>query len=126
MSIDRRTFLNRSLGGFGSLAFAGLAGKESRAAGHRHHAARANAVIHLYMDGGPSQIDTFDPKPELRRWADKPLPFQPPTTVFNTAGKVMPSPFEFRQHGESGTAVSEIISTVGDNPISNCPATGSS
>lgn len=106
--VSRRDWLHRSLGGFGSLAFAGLLG----AARGAHHAPRAQAVIHLYMEGGPSQLDTFDHKPELEAWAGKDLPFEKPATVFNSSARVMPSPFAFQRHGRSGAWVSELFPHV--------------
>ena len=63
--------LQRSCGGFGALAFSGLLGMEQS---RHHHVPKAKAVIHLYMEGGPSQIDTFDYKPALSRWAGRDLP----------------------------------------------------
>ena len=74
-----------------------------------HYAAKAKSVIFLYMDGGPSQMDTFDPKPRLNQEDGKPLPFRPPTTVFNISDKILGSPFAFRQYGQSGTPVSELF-----------------
>ncbi len=74
-----------------------------------HYAAKAKSVIFLYMDGGPSQMDTFDPKPRLNQEDGKALPFRPPTTVFNISDKILGSPFAFRQYGQSGTPVSELF-----------------
>jgi len=74
-----------------------------------HFAAKAKSVIFLYMDGGPSQMDTFDPKPRLNREDGQALPFKPPTTVFNISDKILGSPFAFRQYGQSGTPVSELF-----------------
>ena len=53
-----------------------------------HYKAKAKSVIFLFMDGGPSQIDTFDPKPRLRQDHGKPIPMKTPTTVFNIGDKV--------------------------------------
>src|SRR6187399_2982172 len=80
--LTRRELLRRSGGGFGALALAALLADESRAAGESaplaekkpHFAARAKRVIFLFMPGGPSQVDTFDPKPELTRQNGKPSP----------------------------------------------------
>ena len=65
------------------------------------------------MDGGPSQMDTFDPKPRLKKDHGQPIPMETPTTVFNISNKIFGSPFEFKQYGESGTEVSELFSHVG-------------
>jgi len=74
-----------------------------------HYPAKAKSVIFLYMDGGPSQMDTFDPKPRLNTEDGKALPFRPPTTVFNISDKILGSPFAFRPYGQSGTPVSELF-----------------
>src|SRR5262245_30807910 len=104
----RREMLARCANGFGALALAGLAA-ESR--GGPHHAAKAKSVIFLYMDGGPSQLDTFDPKPLLAkhhgRNPNELLKVQP--TQFNDVGKVLASPWKFAQHGQSGHWVSELL-----------------
>ena len=77
-----------------------------------HHPATAKAVIFLYMDGGPSQVDTFDPKPLLDKFHGQD-PRQAigklEPTQFANVGKVLKSPWKFRQHGESGIPVSELF-----------------
>jgi hypothetical protein len=73
-----------------------------------HFSANAKHVIHVYLNGGPSQVDTFDPKPLLARYAGQPLPTGNLTTERPTAG-ALPSPFRFRQYGHSGIEVSEIF-----------------
>jgi hypothetical protein len=113
---SRRDLLFRAAHGFGGLALLDLlAGDSLRAADGKglHHAPKAKAVIFLFMDGGPSQMDTFDPKPALRRYHGQKLPFQPPTTVFNITDQVLGSFYEFKQYGQSGTAVSELFPHVG-------------
>jgi hypothetical protein len=77
-----------------------------------HHAAKAKSIIFLYMDGGPSQVDTFDPKPRLTREHGEPIKMHHPPTQFiphDSPPKVLASPFKFDRHGECGTAVSEIF-----------------
>jgi hypothetical protein len=77
-----------------------------------HHPAKAKKVIFLYMDGGPSQVDTFDPKPRLEREDGKPIKMKPPPTQFiphDTFPKVLRSPWKFSRHGRSGTPVSELF-----------------
>src|SRR6266699_2291522 len=69
---------------------------------------KAKRVIHLFMNGGPSQVDTFDPKPMLTKYAGKPLP----TTNLRTerrTGAAFPSPFKFKKYGQSGLEVSELF-----------------
>ena len=78
--------------------------------------ARAKRVIHLFMNGGPSQIDTFDPKPELAKLDGQDLPDSIKQTLQRTqrdrAGKIWASPFEFKKHGESGLEISELYPNV--------------
>lgn len=77
-----------------------------------HHRARAKRVIFLFMHGGPSQIDTFDYKPLLERDNGKPLPFSKPRVTFAKTGNLLKSPWEFKQHGESGMWVSDLFPNV--------------
>ncbi len=74
--------------------------------------AKAKRVLHLFMNGGVSHVDTFDPKPSLSRYAGKPIPITLKTE--RRTGAAFPSPFTFRKFGQSGTEVSEIFSNVGD------------
>ena len=76
-----------------------------------HFAPRAKRVIHLFMNGGPSHLDTFDPKPALAKYAGQELPGGTPTTERPT-GAVMNTPFKFSKHGESGIEVSELFPHV--------------
>jgi hypothetical protein len=73
-----------------------------------HFAARARRVVHLFMNGGPSHVDTFDPKPLLDKYHGKPLPSPSLRTERKTAG-AMRSPFSFRRYGKSGIEVSELF-----------------
>ena len=114
----RREMLCKCANGFGGLALAALIAERSALASNPltpkapHFPAKAKSVIFLFMDGGPSQIDTFDPKPRLRTDNGKPLPFKPPTTVFNISDRMLGSPFEFQRYGQSGTWVSELFPHV--------------
>jgi hypothetical protein len=107
-ALSRREMLARCANGFGALALAGLA---SEANGGLHHASKAKNVIFLYMDGGPSQLDTFDPKPLLSEHHGKDprslLKVQP--TQFNDVGKVLKSPWKFERRGQSGLWVSDLL-----------------
>jgi len=106
----RREALCRGANGFGGLALLHMLAEESRAASKQpHFAAKAKSVIFLYMDGGPSQMDSFDPKPRLNKENGQKLPFKPPTTVFNIGDKIYGSPYQFKQYGQSGTPVSELF-----------------
>ena len=78
----------------------------------KDYPAKAKSIIFLYMDGGPSQVDTFDPKPRLNREHGEPIKMHHPPTQFiphDSPPKVLGSPFKFQQHGQSGTPVSEIF-----------------
>jgi hypothetical protein len=78
------------------------------AAKNPHFRPRAKRIIHIYLNGGPSQVDTFDPKPILAKYAGKKLPAGNLDTERPTGG-VLPSPFEFKRYGRSGIEVSEIF-----------------
>lgn len=74
-----------------------------------HHAPRAKRVIFLYMDGGPSQIDTFDPKPLLAKYHGQPFPMKAEPTQFDNNGATLKSPWQFLQHGQSGLWISSLF-----------------
>lgn len=127
--VSRRHMLSSCASGFGSLALAGLLQDSAFAdpvtdevsdagfAGHGpHHEVRAKNVIFLYMDGGPSQVDTFDPKPMLDKFNGKNPGklFDVEPTQFNNNGNVLASPWKFRQHGESGIPVSSLFPNVAE------------
>ena len=108
-SIDRRSFLKRSGMGVGTLAMADLLRDEASASESKtHFPARAKHVIHVFLNGGMSQVDTFDPKPELTRRAGQMLPFDNLKTERRT-GVALPSPFKFEQHGGSGIPISDLF-----------------
>ncbi len=118
---SRRRFLKQVGHGFGSLALSSLLHEQSQAAATAstspiqppHFPARAKAVIWLFMTGAPSQVDTFDYKPELQAHAGEPLPGSDPKTgFFQTSGKCLKSPFDWKQHGESGSWVSSLFPNV--------------
>src|SRR5687768_8569388 len=113
-NVSRREMLCRCANGFGGLALAYLlADKHASAAVRKpHYAAKAKSVIFLFMDGGVSQIDSFDPKPTLRKMHGQPIPMKTPTTVFNIGNNCLGTPFEFKQYGQSGTPVSELFPNV--------------
>ena len=115
--------LRRSACGFGAAAFAAMAGDLARAAGALGNLPggrttgpqfrpTARSVVFLYMDGGPSQMDTFDPKPELARWDGRPFPMAMEATQFNDNGATLASPWEFTRHGQSGLPVSSLFPHV--------------
>lgn len=120
----RREWLANAGSGLGAIALGALLEREALSApaaanGAPHRPPRAQAVISLFMQGGPSQVDTFDPKPELERLQGRPLP---PSFASDglrlqfmaaTGAALMPSPFRFDRHGECGLPVSEIFAQVG-------------
>ncbi len=108
----RREWLARAANGFGALALTAQLARESRAGAH--HTARAKAVIFLYMDGGPSQVDTFDYKPALAKYHGRTpsevMKVEP--TQFANVGTVLKSPWDFKRRGQSGLWVSELFPEV--------------
>jgi hypothetical protein len=116
--LSRREMLARCANGFGALAFSALAaeGAQSDPSRGTHHAARAKNVIFLYMDGAPSQLDTFDYKPMLEKHHGqdpKKAIGRIERTQFEQNGAVMKSPWAFRRRGESGLWVSDLFPEVG-------------
>ncbi|MFN5053574.1 MAG: DUF1501 domain-containing protein [Planctomyces sp.] len=115
---NRRRWLQNSACGFGALAFHAFADEVARATGPGsvlpHHSPRARRVLFLFMHGGVSQVDSFDPKPALRKWHGKPLPIRGLDRLDIELqdgagyGKVLDSPWRFRQHGQSGAWFSEL------------------
>ena len=118
--LPRRELLSRAGIGLGMLGLSGLLADDGllHAAAtdseqplrpkRPHFPPRATRVVHFFLNGGPSHIDTFDPKPLLQRYAGQPLP-QSFVTERKTGG-AMPSPFAFKRYGESGLEVSELFS----------------
>jgi hypothetical protein len=111
--------------GFGAVALAALLGEWNNfAAGTRpaatgaleslHHAPRAKTVIFLYMDGGPSQMDTFDPKPLLNKEHGQPFKMSIEPTQFNNNGATFGCPWKFKNYGQSGIPVSELFPHVAE------------
>lgn len=130
---SRREFLQRAGSGFGALALSYLLEREGllpgvAAAGKNsahllapklpHHEPRAKAVIWLFMEGGPSHLDLFDPKPALERLAGQPMPesFGRPITAMGTAGNtLMPSQRVWKQYGQSGIWVSDWYAHIAEH-----------
>ncbi len=112
-SLSRREVLTRCSTGFGLMALQGMVGLPQLTA-KSHLKPKAKSVIFCYMSGGASHIDTFDPKPELKKYAGKPMPVKIERTQFNKNGNVFASPFEFKKSGESGIPVSSIFPKVAE------------
>lgn len=117
--LTRRELLGRMGNGFIGLSFASLLASEGQAYGAEralnpltprapHFPAKAKRVIFLFMNGGPSHVDTFDPKPKLTEYHGKLLPYTNPGTERKT-GAAFKSPYTFQRHGQSGIEVSEIF-----------------
>lgn len=117
--LSRRKLLANAGCGFGLLALADmLAATETDRAVQPyavrapHHAPRAKRVIFLYMPGGPSHVDLFDPKPRLSVEQGQALPFEKPKLERTKTGNLLPSPWKFSKHGASGIEVSELLPRV--------------
>jgi len=128
LALTRREFLCRCGMGMGALSLASFfGGIEPLAASTQavtdyatplnprfpHFPGKAKRVIHLFMNGGPSHVDTFDPKPALEKYAGKLLPMENPKTERKT-GAAFPSPYKFKKYGQSGIEVSEIFPHVAE------------
>src|SRR5215510_13040367 len=133
-AFSRRDFLQKSAFGFGAIAFGDLLSRDrafakSEAASspnllapHQpHFVGQAKHVIFLFMTGGPSHMDTFDPKPELQKRSGQPLPDSFKTEGLNlqfmkaTDGKLMGSPFPFKRYGQSGLEISSLFTKLGQH-----------
>lgn len=116
-ALNRRAFLGMYAGGIGSLALAHLAAAQETkttkadplAPKKPHHPAKAKAVICLFQHGGPSQMDLFDPKPELTRMHGKDHPEKLEVHFHTQQGKLLGSPFKFSKRGKSGVELSELL-----------------
>jgi hypothetical protein len=127
LALTRREFLSRCGMGMGALGLTTLLGNvgflaptaqastyvSPLAPRSPHFPGKAKRVIHLFMNGGPSHVDTFDPKPMLERYAGQMLPMDNPKTERKT-GAAFPSPFKFKKYGQSGIEVSDLFPHVGE------------
>jgi hypothetical protein len=127
LALTRREFLSRCGMGMGALSLSALLSQSLSPAAQGaatyqnpmlprggHFPGTAKRIIHLFMNGGPSHVDTFDPKPALEKHAGKMLPFDNPKTERRT-GAAFPSPFKFKKHGQSGIEVSELFPHVAES-----------
>src|SRR5678815_657109 len=123
--MTRRDALRRIGGGFGMMAFAGMLGETiaqaqgitgpagTAGAARLDHPQKVKRVIFLFMNGGCSTIDCFDPKPALEKYDGQPLPGGAVRTERRT-GELMKSPFKFKKYGQSGMDVSELWPHLGE------------
>lgn len=130
----RRRFLNRGVCGLGSIALASLLTEQGRGAEIKHPAPptdalrpraphfkpKAKRVLVLFMDGGVSQVDSFDPKPKLQAIDGQPFPMTVETTQFEQNGRAMGSPFSFQQYGQSGLPVSSLFPHMAEHADDFC------
>ncbi|MDB6024881.1 MAG: hypothetical protein JWM68_1104 [Verrucomicrobiales bacterium] len=120
--LNRRQMLKRFASGFGMLGLAGLFADDfvtralAEAANSNpltvkppQYPAKAKRVIFLFMSGGPSHVDLFDPKPRLLVDMGKPLPFEKPKLERTKTGNLLGSPWKFQKHGQAGIEVSELF-----------------
>jgi len=110
--------LQRCSTGFGMLALSGLMSNKSFGALRSavpDFKPRAKNVIFCYMSGGVSHLDSFDPKPLLKKLAGQPMPVKVERTMFNNNGAIFPSPFEFRQYGASGIPISSLFPRIAES-----------
>ena len=124
--LSRREMLSRCATGFGAVALWGLLGDKAFgnplasdpatapwAVRPPHHAAKVRNIIFLYMDGGVSQVDSFDPKPLLTKEHGQPFKMKMEPTQFNNNGNTLGSPWQFKNYGECGMPVSDLFPHVG-------------
>jgi hypothetical protein len=131
--LSRRELLSRCGTGLGSLALAGLMADANlltpaeaaspQALGplvprQPHFAPKARRVIHIFANGGPSHVDTFDPKPALEKYAGKPLPASFKTE--RKTGSALPSPFKFQKYGKSGLEISDLFAKTAQHADDLC------
>lgn len=123
ISMTRRDMLRRVGTGLGSIGLAGILGTPAARAVEAtadplaprapHFAPKAKRIIHLFMNGGPSHVDTFDPKPSLAKYhGQRPASLNSINTMRNGTSTLMQSPFKFSRHGKSGIEVSEIYPEI--------------
>ena len=114
LTTSRRQMLKHFASGFGMLGLANLLSSDAIASSliSPHIPAKAKRVIFLFMSGGPSHVDLFDPKPRLQAESGRPLPFEMPKLIRTKTGNLLGSPYKFKKHGQSGIDVSELFPNV--------------
>lgn len=120
--LSRRAALRQAACGFGHVAMLGWLAEQARAESAvanplapraPHFPAKARRVIFLFMHGGVSHVDSFDPKPKLAEMNGQPLPIAKPKFEFAPTGNLLASPWKFTKHGQSGVEVSELFPQIG-------------
>jgi hypothetical protein len=108
----RRDVLRLGSIGLGAAVWRHPLGRDRPGDATPHHPPRARSLILLHMDGGPSQVDTFDPKPRLAAENGQPFKMRIEPTQFNDIGATLQPPWRFRRYGESGIPVSDLFPNV--------------
>jgi len=125
----RREMLRTSANGFGMLALGSLLAQQTQGADaprsplsprKPHFVPKAKRIIFLFMHGGPSQVDTFDYKPMLKKHDGKPFPGSKPRVQFAATGNLLQSPWAFKRGGESGIQVSDLFPHVRERADDLC------
>lgn len=114
---NRREFLKLTSRGVGALTLSSLINSASASSGHVpgfHHAAKAKSVIFLYMSGGVSHVDSFDPKPLLRELDGQPMPMAVERTQFDQVGNIMGSFWDHKPYGESGIEMTNLFPHIAE------------
>src|SRR5258708_28480433 len=106
--MNRRELLKTVSCGFGGVGLASAAATATLPAKAKH-------VIFIFLNGGPSQVDTFDPKPMLQKFNGKPMPAGPNLKTERKTGNLLGSPFPFKRRGKTGVEVRELFPRVGAN-----------
>jgi hypothetical protein len=120
LTLSRREMLLQAANGFGGLALATLLSNNANAQANTQKKKKITSVIFLYMDGGVSQMDSFDPKPMLDKYNGQPLPIKQPLTQFNNQGNLLRSLWEFKPRGKSGLPISELFPEIAKHADDMC------
>jgi hypothetical protein len=130
-ALSRRDLLRQTSAGCGWLALAGMLANESQAAPQEaignalsarppQFPAKAKRIIWLFMGGGPSHVDTFDPKESLVKYDRQEIPIALPGHLRDASKKILASPFKFQQHGKSGLPISDLFPNVAKHADDLC------
>ena len=119
--MTRRQLLNSTGTGFGMIGLANLLAADAASLNPKtpHHAAKAKQVIFLFLNGAPSQVDTFDPKPALTKYHGQPIPGDYPKAK-QERGTLMQSPFPFKRYGKSGLEISDLFAKTAQHADEMC------
>ena len=126
LELNRRSFLKKAGLGFGGLALTSLMQDKAFGGSHiyhgPHHTSKAKSVIFLYMDGGVSHVDSFDPKPMLKKHdgEDPSKFFKVEPTQFNNNGSILASPWGFKKYGKSGIDISDLFPNIAKHADELC------